>query len=96
MPPSAGTPPPRPPRFPLSETAGGAEAKQTIEAALNAMHANGPPFPWQEDDGSALLGCYAPLRCLLFTLRLYTQRCNSLQHSAMSNPTHTSILPSAG
>lgn len=50
------------PRFPLDGTPGGAEAKETIQDALSKMHPGGPSFDWIEKDGSALLGCYAPLR----------------------------------
>ncbi len=53
-----------PARFPLEKTAESQEAEQTIRDALAKMHNGAPPFPWIEEDGSALLGCYAPLRCV--------------------------------
>lgn len=49
-------------RFPLSEAPQGHEAQKTIEKALATMHGGAPPFTWAEEDGSALLGCYGPLR----------------------------------
>jgi 4-carboxymuconolactone decarboxylase len=50
-----------PSRFPIEE-APDASAKDIMEAALSKMHGGSVPFKWVKDDGSSLLGMYAPLR----------------------------------
>ncbi|KAL2758199.1 hypothetical protein ACRALDRAFT_1080135 [Sodiomyces alcalophilus JCM 7366] len=49
------------PRFPIDEAPGGSEAKQVIQDALSKMHSGDPPFPWVDEPGNTLLGCYAAL-----------------------------------
>lgn len=53
------------PRFPIQD-APDPTTKQVMEDTLGKMHHGGPPFQWVEDDGSSLIGCYAPLRYAKF------------------------------
>ncbi|KAF2865017.1 hypothetical protein BDV95DRAFT_612980 [Massariosphaeria phaeospora] len=51
-----------PPRFPIHEAPDDA-AKKVIEDTLPIIHHGPAPFKWVEDDGTSLIGCYAPLSC---------------------------------
>ncbi|KAJ2994426.1 hypothetical protein NUW58_g1565 [Xylaria curta] len=48
------------PRFPIAD-APDPSAPELVEESLKKMVGGTPPFPWIEDDGQALLGCYAPM-----------------------------------
>ncbi|EED11955.1 hypothetical protein TSTA_000330 [Talaromyces stipitatus ATCC 10500] len=48
------------PRFTIRD-APSVSTHQIIEESLMAMHNGPPPFQWIKNDGSSLMGCYAPL-----------------------------------
>ncbi|ROT41234.1 hypothetical protein SODALDRAFT_376932 [Sodiomyces alkalinus F11] len=69
------------PRFPLDEAPGGSEAKEVIQEALSKMHGGASPFPWIDEEGNTLLGCYAGLRLTICHPRSHPPSASSYSYT---------------